>query len=135
MKIEFNFLGDPKSKGRPKFCRRGKFAMAYTPKETRVAEGDIRSQAISQLPTGFVPLEGALSISATVRRRKPKSAPKRVIHPVTRPDLDNYLKLLLDALNSIVFIDDSQIVSIKIVKIFHHIPGISLSIEEMEIEL
>ena len=49
---------------------------------------------------------------------RPKSAPKRVRYPTTRPDLDNYLKTLLDALDKFAFPDDAQIVNIHAKKAF-----------------
>lgn len=129
----FEFLGEPKPKLRPKFCRRGKFSTTYTPKETREAEQDLRTQVISQLPPGFKPLEGAIRLEIRVRKRKPKSARKKDIFPTKRPDLDNYLKLILDALNTVVFVDDSQIIDIKIRKDYDEQPGVTMWVEEIEV--
>ncbi len=46
----------------------------------------------------------------TFFRSKPKSHGKRDLFPVTRPDLSNYVKLVEDALNGLLWVDDSQIV-------------------------
>jgi Holliday junction resolvase RusA-like endonuclease len=129
--LTFHIRGEPKPKGRPHFARRGKFVSAYTPAATRNAEADLRGQIISQLPANFSLATGPLRLEATFRRQRPKSARKGDIWPITRPDLDNYLKLVLDAMNSVVFIDDSQLVAITVVKSYGE-PGIDIIIEEIE---
>jgi len=128
----FEIRGEPRPKGRPQFARRGKFVTSYTPAATRDAEADVRSQIIAQLKPGFVPLQGALNISAVFRRLKPKSASKKVKYPTTRPDLDNYMKLLLDAMNQVVFVDDGQIVVLLVSKVFDETPGITVTVMNME---
>jgi Holliday junction resolvase RusA-like endonuclease len=50
-----------------------------------------------------------------VYKPKPKSKPKKVIHWTTRPDLDNFIKIL-DALNGVFWVDDSQIIRIDATK-------------------
>lgn len=55
--------------------------------------------------------DGPLALAAIIVRRKPKSWPKKKMWPYKIPDLDNYEKPLLDALNGISFIDDSRIVA------------------------
>ena len=49
-----------------------------------------------------------------------KSSTKRADEPfVMKPDADNIAKLVLDALNGKAWHDDSQIVSLKVVKLDH----------------
>ena len=128
--LTFHIRGEPKPKLRPKFARMGKFVHAYTPKKTINAEADVRTQIINQLPDNFSPMTGPLRMEATFRRVRPKSKKKSDIWPTTRPDLDNYLKLILDCMNSVVFVDDSQLVSITAVKSYGE-PGIDIIIEEV----
>lgn len=45
---------------------------------------------------------------------KPRTSKRRV--PTTKPDLDNLLKTVLDALNNTAFDDDGQVLSISAVK-------------------
>tara|TARA_R100001594_G_scaffold124169_1_gene160929 strand:- start:314 stop:718 length:405 start_codon:yes stop_codon:yes gene_type:complete len=49
----------------------------------------------------------------------------------TRPDLDNYIKLLLDCLNKDFFCDDSQVVRIQAEKIYGRKGKIEAIIEEI----
>jgi len=63
------------------------------------------------------PLSGALRIDTEFYRplgkQAPKTKPKQLIYEVThlikRPDLDNYRKACIDALQGIVFFDDAQV--------------------------
>ena len=47
-----------------------------------------------------------------------------------KPDLDNMAKTVLDALNGLAYIDDSQIYSLTLFKTYSEQPGTHLIIEE-----
>jgi len=66
---------------------------------------------ISQLVQSKQPhyFEGPIAITIVFHLIKPKSARKRM-WPNVRPDIDNYEKLVLDALNGVCYKEDSQIV-------------------------
>lgn len=49
---------------------------------------------------------------------RPKSTSAKVVHKVTKPDVDKLLRSVLDALTGIVFKDDSQVVECEILKRF-----------------
>jgi Holliday junction resolvase RusA-like endonuclease len=62
--------------------------------------------------------------------QRPKSAKRD--RPTTRPDIDNYAKLVLDALNGFVWADDSQVVKIEAVKRYaKESVGTSVRVEEV----
>ena len=132
--LTFSILGEPVAKGRPKITTFKGFARAYTPIKTRNAEADVRSQIIAQLPKGHKPFTYPVSIKLTIMRAKPKSASKKVTEPITRPDLDNYIKLYLDAMNTIVFSDDALIVDITARKKFA-VCGAGAHIEVTEVRI
>jgi len=67
---------------------------------------------------GRAPLEGPLALEVVVYRLRPKSAPKRVTLPITKPDVDNYIKILSDSFTGIVWRDDAQIVRLRATKLF-----------------
>lgn len=108
--IKFTIYGAPTPKARPRFTKRG---FAYTDKKTKEAEGNFLAQAVKYKPKE--PLTGALKVVIGVYKPKPKSKPKKCIHWTTKPDLDNFIKLL-DCLNGIFWKDDAQIKHIEATK-------------------
>jgi Holliday junction resolvase RusA-like endonuclease len=128
--MKLTILGDPVAKGRPKLTSFGGHARAYTPAKTRMAEDHIRSQIANQLPKGFVPFACPIWITIGIYKSKPKHAKKTDIYPSRRPDLDNYIKTVLDAMNMVVFQDDALICSIKAQKDYDAIPRIEIEINE-----
>lgn len=70
-----------------------------------------------------------LRLEATFYRERPKFLPKRVTMPVSRPDYDNYAKLLTDALEKFIYKNDSQITTAVIRKRFGSPPRIELKID------
>ena len=133
--ISFTILGEPVAKARPShfFNKKSGIMHGYMPKKTRAGEADARAQIVAQLPKGFVPFECALQLDVRIFRARPQSLPKKVRYPTKRPDLDNYLKLIIDAMNSVVFRDDAQIVHIETSKEFateSNPPGAIVSVRE-----
>jgi Holliday junction resolvase RusA-like endonuclease len=55
-------------------------------------------------------------LSVTFWHDRPKSCPKKRLYPVVKPDFDNEVKLVIDAMNKYVFKDDAQIVTAQIRK-------------------
>ena len=134
-RIECVIMVEPVAKGRPRLGMAGGHAIAYTPKKTRTAEADIKA-AIRQQAMSFnycfdpkVPI----SMSATFYIEKPKSKPKKVAMPVSRPDIDNYAKTLMDACNQYVYPDDSQLTTVHFRKRYGTPPRIELVIQEEEV--
>ena len=135
--ITFEVLGEPVAKGRPKFSTRGGFAKAYTPAATRHAEGNFQSQAVQYAPKQ--PLDGPLALIVRVYRSKgmPKTkkgleaAERGAIRPITKPDGDNYLKLVCDSMNCIFWHDDAQVVDKSVSKYFSTRPRIEVELSEV----
>lgn len=57
-------------------------------------------------------LEGPLGVVLVFARRRPVRIPRGLPYPITRPDVGNLSKGLLDALQGIVYRDDAQIVEL-----------------------
>lgn len=112
--IEFTIPGEVRGKQRTRATRQGR---VYTPSETINAEAFIRMIAAEAMQ-GRPPLDGPVILTLDIRVGVPRSFTKRrreaallnEISPVTKPDLDNVVKLISDALNGITFRDDKQIV-------------------------
>ena len=130
MTLRFEILGEPVAKGRPRLTSFGGHARAYTPKKTRDAEDNIRAQVVRALPVGWRPIETAICVRIIIRRTKPVSIPKSKPFPTQKPDIDNYVKSVLDAMNSVVFKDDAQIVLLEASK-HYGIPSIFVEIDRV----
>jgi Holliday junction resolvase RusA-like endonuclease len=129
--FETTIFIEPWAKGRPRLTTIGGHAHAYTPTKTRNAEAEIQIAIRNQVMVlGKFDAGVPIYLAATFYIEKPKSKPKKVTRPVTRPDLDNYVKTLMDALNKYVIPDDSQIVRMNIEKAYGTPPCIELLIRE-----
>jgi len=119
---------EPVAKGRPRVTGKG---FAYTPTKTIQAEHRIQEQVATAWPRPVI--EGPLVVGIVVQLLKPKSAPKtRPVWPTTRPDADNYGKLVLDALNGILWRDDSQVVDLRIRKVYAEHIGFQIEVATIE---
>lgn len=103
----------PVPKGRPRFTRGGH---TYTPARTKNAEKEIIEELKKQWSQE--PLETALIIDLTFYLPMPKYLKGKVVKHTKRPDADNLAKLVLDAMNEIIFKDDSQITYLKVKKLY-----------------
>lgn len=115
---------------------RGRFATAYTPKQTVNAEAWVKQCAVNQIGSPCLDIPLDISIQITVQIAESWSKKKRAqalageIKPTGKPDLDNSMKLICDALNGVVWKDDSQIVAVTLVKRYGERPETILRIWE-----
>lgn len=123
---------DPVAKPRPRVTRTGH---AYTPTHAMEAERRLRQAWVGE--HGAAPLAGPVSLDLEVWLRMPGSVPKKhraTARPVKRPDLDNFAKTVLDALNGVAWLDDAQVVEITCRKSYadpvQGVPGWSIQVEE-----
>ena len=145
MIIRFEVPMIPAAKGRPRFARVGKFVRTFTPEKTETAERNLIALAAPHAPAE--PMRGPITFIAEFKFPIPKGWPrwKREVarsrgiglgsyHHVSRPDLDNLLKLVLDALTSTGrwWLDDSQIVSVWATKRYSESPGTRVEIAELD---
>jgi Holliday junction resolvase RusA-like endonuclease len=124
--------GAPVAKGRARMTRRG---FAYTPAATRKYEAHARlaaQLAMDGRPPIDVPVRVELLVELPVpaswSRRKAEAAITGGVRPTSRPDVDNYVKGILDAINTIVVVDDSQVVDLRAVKKFGVAPKLVATI-------
>lgn len=117
-----------KARARSAVTKSGK-TVHYTPNKTAHTENIIRDYA-SKSDVYFekgVPLK----LTLLFMFERPKSAPKKRKYPVVKPDDDNCEKLVRDALNSVLYHDDAQIVSKQVDKVYAMRWGIFISVEEI----
>lgn len=122
---------EPTAKGRPRFSRIGAHVRTYTPATTRGAEDSLRWLLRAE---GAKKHDKPAAVRLALRFSliRPKSAPKRVRWPTTRPDIDQYIKLILDAGNGLLWDDDSQVISLLATKQFDVISRVEMETEEVE---
>jgi Holliday junction resolvase RusA-like endonuclease len=124
--------GEPVAKGRARMTRKG---FAYTPAHTRKYEAHGRLAAQLAM-NGRPPIEGPvrlellaeLPIPASWSQRKQARAITGNVLPISRPDLDNYVKSGLDSINEIVIRDDSQVVEVRARKHYGLAPKLVMTI-------
>ncbi|MCY8507703.1 RusA family crossover junction endodeoxyribonuclease, partial [Bacillus atrophaeus] len=64
-------------------------------------------------------------------KKKKESAEKGLLRPTTKPDVDNYVKGVKDALNHLIYKDDSQVVDLKVSKFYSEEPRVEVIITEI----
>ena len=109
----------------------------YSPVEVRKWQTTARVLAAERMKN-LNPVKGAIELIVWVYLVPPSSMSKRKqalaldgkLRPVTRPDVDNYAKAILDSLNGIVWIDDSQIVALHVYKYYADKPRVVIKVEE-----
>lgn len=111
--LSFTIPGRIGGKGRHRaFIRKGKIA-TFTPAKTVSDEAVVRQFAALAMAGGMPMLIGALQLDVVVTRIPPISWPAKrratACFVTGKPDCDNVLKLIGDALNGIAYQDDSQI--------------------------
>lgn len=137
--IELIIPGEPQGKARARTVK-NKFSgktMSFTPDKTVNYENFIKQIFMMR---GHKKLEGELKMKVRAFFSIPKSTSHKKaalmecggIRPTKKPDADNILKIIADALNKIAYDDDSQIVSATIEKYYSDKPRVEVLIDKRE---
>ena len=135
--VTFSVDGNPVGKQRARYAKRGNFVQTYTPDKTRNYESLIKKSAIQAMGSNEV-LETPVNLYLYIRAPIPKSLPKKRLEaclngsekPIKKPDASNVLKSVEDAMNGVVYKDDSQIVNIHVTKVYASQSGIDVCVKE-----
>ena len=135
--VTFMVEGTPVPKGRPRFARRGKFVSTYSPKttvdyETKVAEAAQLAMGSSEpleTPVGAY-IYITLPIPASYSKKRKQDCLSGNERPTKKSDIDNYCKAVFDGMNGIVFLDDSQVVSLHSTKVYGTIGMVEVMVKE-----
>lgn len=71
------------------------------------------------------------AIPKSFSKKKRVEALDGLLRPVSKPDTDNYVKAIADALNGVCYVDDSQVVSVVANKWYGLNPRIEVVVEEL----
>lgn len=139
-KIRLTINGTPVGKGRPKYTKSGH---AYTPSNTREYEDTIRTLYRMQyhgfkfaqgIPLdmrirAFYPIPKSDSKGLHMKKSKNEIRPHNI-----KPDIDNVIKIVCDALNEMAYHDDTQIVDLQARKFYSDFPRVEILIKEAEMK-
>ena len=115
--VHFIIPGKPIGKGRPRFTKSGH---CWTPSKTVMYEQGIKQAYWMKYGPKMYASDKALAVEIVLYYPRPKSmgkhkrlmAQKGMLRPTVKPDVDNVIKAILDALNGVAFEDDRQIVQV-----------------------
>lgn len=141
--IKFFVPGLPATAGSKKAFYRPGMRFPVVVDDCKKSKGwkqDVKQFAHAVAPV--VLLEGPLVVIFEFRLPRPRghyrtgknaaslrdSAPR---YPITRPDVLKMARAVEDALTSVIWRDDSQIVDERLVKVFADVPGVEVTIQQI----
>lgn len=133
--FEFTVEGNPVGKSRPRWGN----GHMYTPKLTSQYEQLIKSYFYEKYGMAQKPLVAPVGVRLKIVYPIPVSTSKAnsrkmlsgVTAAVCKPDLDNVIKIVLDALNGIAYKDDSDIIAVSATKEYGKVPRVEIQIQEI----
>ncbi len=139
--VVIRLLGEPIAKGRPRIGQvKNKFtgrpvSIMFSPKATTTYEANIRNRA-TEVMAGRQPFDEPVAVVITAVLPIPESwsgkqqqlAAAGARFPDGRPDLDNCVKAITDALNGVAYRDDARIVELHARKVYGRQPGIVVTV-------
>jgi Holliday junction resolvase RusA-like endonuclease len=131
--IAFDVPGEPVA-----FARSGgKGTIRFTPKKQRDHMALIKLASLKSMD-GQAPFRGAVRMVVRATYAVPKSwsgkKAARALWRTSRPDADNIAKLIADAINTIVYVDDSQVATLFVEKRYGLLPGVLVTVEALDEE-
>lgn len=123
--IKFIIPGTPQGKARPRVVRaKSGISLTYTPDKTVAYEELTRVRYQAAAGGLRFPDDAQLCVQVTAYYPVPVSKSKRVkaqmlsgqLKPTKKPDCDNIVKIICDALNGFAYKDDAQVVMVQISK-------------------
>ena len=124
--------GTPVAQSRPRFARRGKFVTTYDATPAKDYKSWVKACSVEAMANQQVELikrDVPLLVRVMVSLPRPKTLPKKVTQPTKKPDCDNVLKGIQDAMESIVYEADQQIVAVQVRKQYADTPGVLVMIQ------
>lgn len=139
MKVIFTVPGEPQGKARARTCG----GHTYTPEKTVLYENLIKTEYARQcgnrkfatLSDGTaqpvaVRIEAVYGIPKSYSKKKRERALNGELAPTKKPDADNIAKVVCDALNGVAYVDDTQVIDLRVFKRFGE-PCVTISICEI----
>ena len=133
--VRFVVSGEPQGKARPRFNN----GHAITPAKTANYETLTQWEYTRQCGHRF-PDDAMLDMRIKAYYAVPKSDSKKLrarklageVRPTKKPDMDNVIKIIADALNMVAYRDDTQIVDCQCRKFYSEEPRVEVTIRMIE---
>lgn len=131
--MRFEVAGEVIGKGRPRFTRSGR---TYTPKKTQDYEKVIKTAYLSKYSylskkSLRIKIIAYLEVAKSHSKVKKTKMLANQLQCTKKPDIDNITKVVLDALNKVAYLDDTQVVELAIIKRWSDAAKLKIIIEEI----
>ena len=129
--MRIKIYGTPVAQPRHKVSTIGGFARAYIPEKHKIHAWKALIQDACYEPSLTIPTanyERAIEVELIFTLPRPKSLPKKVTHHIKKPDIDNLCKAVLDAMNGIIYKDDSQVWKLTASKCYGEDVGVEIEL-------
>ena len=132
-KMYFEVEGEVIGKGRPRFTRQGR---TYTPKKTLDYERAIKKAYINKYSylskkSLRIKICAYLEVARSHSKIKKSKMLMNLLQCTKKPDVDNIVKVVLDALNKVAYQDDTQVVELVAIKRWSNTSKLKIVIEEI----
>ena len=117
MILEFTVNGNPVGKARPRFDSRSN--RTYTPQETKdyeeLVKWSYKARHGGKMLTGEIraAITAFYQIPESWSKKKKEQASRDEIKPTVKPDCDNIVKAILDAINGVAYKDDAAVTDLE----------------------
>ena len=136
--VSFTVPGPPKGKARARTVHTGGRTFSYTPEGTVLYENLVKTcfcqtraqpfNADEELRANII---AYYPIAKSTSKKKRQQMLAGLVRPTKKPDLDNVIKSILDALNKVAYHDDTQIVSLSMEKFYSDSPRVEVTISSI----
>ncbi|WP_427814314.1 RusA family crossover junction endodeoxyribonuclease [Enterococcus sp. 22-H-5-01] len=127
---------EPKPQSRPRFGRNGTYEESKMKQWKRNCESQLRLLKPKIIDKGPVFVSTTFYIYPPKRIAKVKKRRSELesesIYVDKRPDIDNYIKAVLDCSNELLFKDDGQVAALSAQKLYSLNPRIEIEITKLE---
>ena len=138
--VTFHVPGKPRGKARARTVRNqsSNRTVSYKPEKDLLYENLIKERFLNQAGGFYIERGKPVTLRIVARFLPPKSTSKKKqkqmldgeILPLKKPDMDNIVKVVADALNGVAYNDDTQIVLVSAKKAYSAIEGLDVTVEE-----
>lgn len=138
--ITFWVPGKPQGKARARtfYSESSGKHRSVTPDRTVLYENLIKNQFLNSAGGFYLEKEKPVTLRIVARFLPPKSVSKKKqqqmldgeILPLKKPDMDNIVKVVADALNGVAYHDDTQIALVSAKKAYSAMEGLDITVEE-----